>query len=91
MTEETIIGGYAYPSEWRRFTGHSGGSMNHELVELMKSIRNRANAAILLCHFSNVAKEALSLEIEPILHTVLEDLYEDAQTVVEKYCVKDHV
>jgi len=91
MTQETIVADYEYPPEWRSYTMQQESfTMNQELVELVKSIRNRADAAILLCHLSDVAKHSLRTDVEPVLHTILEDLYEDAQAVVERYCVKGH-
>ena len=49
----------------------------NELEELLKSIRNRCFIAAIIIH-------------EPhLLPTILEDLYEDAQTIVMEYCVKE--
>lgn len=50
-----------------------------EVEELIKSIRNR-------CEISQVL---IQVGAEDLLPTVLEDLYEDAQTIALEYCVKE--
>ena len=53
-------------------TGQSG------LVELLESIRNRCDAALLL-----IKHDATNL-----LATLLEDIHEDSQTIIDEYCVE---
>ena len=50
-----------------------------ELRELVKSIRNRCDIALLLTGHST----------NHLLPTILEDLSVDAQTIVMEYCTKE--
>ena len=48
-----------------------------ELTELIKSIKNRCDIYLLICHSG----------AEHLLPTLLEDLYVDAQQIIDEYCV----
>jgi len=49
-----------------------------ELAELLKAIRNRCDAAILLIQQNHTN----------LLATLLEDIHEDSQTIVDDYCIE---
>jgi hypothetical protein len=49
-----------------------------ELTELVKAIRNR-------CDIYLVLQEAKATHLQA---TLLEDLYKDAQTIIDEYCVE---
>ena len=54
--------------------------IDDELAEIIKAIRNRCDVVLTLIeHYGT----------EHLIPTVLEDLYTDAQTIVDDYCVKD--
>ena len=59
-----------------------------ELRELVKSIRNRCDITTILLELgdNNIGSD-YPLHLLP---TILEDLYEDAQTIVTEYCVKEN-
>ena len=48
-----------------------------ELMELLKSIRNRVDIATIL----------INLGRDELLPTILEDMYQDCQTITDEYCV----
>ena len=50
-----------------------------ELTELVKAIRNRCEIYLAL----------QGKDIDHALYTLLEDLYEDAQTIVDQYCTEE--
>ena len=52
--------------------------MDEELKELVKSIRNRTEIFLLICDLPHAQK---------LLATLLEDLFQDAQTIIDKHCV----
>ena len=63
-------------------TGDTGVGfvIDDELTELIKAVRNRCDVVLTLIeHYGT----------ERLIPTVLEDLYTDAQTIVDNYCVKD--
>ena len=63
-------------------TGDTGVEfmIDDELAEIIKAIRNRCDVVLTLIeHYGT----------EHLIPTVLEDLYTDAQTIVDDYCVKD--
>lgn len=55
-----------------------------ELVELLKSIKNRCEIALFL-----ISSQSISTRIEGWIPTVLEDMYCDCQAVIDNYCIKD--
>ena len=55
-----------------------------QLIDLLQSIRNRCDIAQHLILFKDSAPE-----LTATLPTILEDLAEDSQLVVLRYCVKD--
>ena len=61
--------------------------MDKELIELIKAIQNRC--AIILLIWDMRANRTGEDKIDYALPTILEDLYTDAQTIVDNYCVKD--
>jgi len=54
--------------------------MDNELKELIKSIKNRCLIFELICQVDAVGAEKL-------LPTLLKDLYQDAQEIVDNYCI----
>jgi len=70
---------YDYPPEWRTFTGELPMDTGlSELMELIKAIRNRCDACL----------DLHCIGREHLLHTILEDLYDDAQTIIDEYCIE---
>ena len=53
-----------------------------ELIELNKSIRNRCQAMVLLYEFA-----PKDIVIDPIIHTLTEDNFEDIQAATDGFCV----
>ena len=67
---------------WESITGDTEVEfmIDDELTEIIKAIRNRCDVVLTLIeHYGT----------EHLIPTVLEDLYTDAQTIVDNYCVKD--
>ena len=54
------------------------GEALHELKELVKSIRNRCEIFLLIAYQDNAG----------LFPTILEDLYVDAQKIIDEYCVE---
>jgi len=65
---------------WDTFTGEKPFTADENLSDLVLAIRNRCDAFLYLYRMGPDARH--------ILPTILEDLYEDAQQVVE-YCVHE--
>jgi hypothetical protein len=57
--------------------------MDTQLFEIVKSIRNRCEVLLLL----SVAYS--ETEIKNIIPTLLEDIHEDSQEIIEKYCIEE--
>lgn len=53
--------------------------MNAGLIELIKAIRNRCDAVL--------AMQKLP-DTEHLMATILEDLHEDSQAIIDDYCIK---
>ncbi len=71
---------YDYPPEWRTFTGEPPMDTGLlELTELVRAIRNRCDIYMLACD---------NPEAHRLLPTLLEDLYDDAQTIIDEYCIE---
>jgi len=83
---------YKYPRDWKTYTGEDseGGSegidLGHKepfhvdswLVELVKSIRNRCDVVLAIQGFD---------DLQHSIPTILEDLYGDAQAIMDEYCI----
>ena len=61
--------------------------MDKELTELIKSIRNRCDIYILITNISSLSHEERA-DVEHLLPTLLEDLFTDAQEIIDNYCIK---
>jgi len=71
---------YCYPASWKNFTGEPPIDTGlAELMELIKAIRNRCDVCLDLYALG---------DREHLLHTILEDLYDDAQTIIDEYCIE---
>lgn len=57
--------------------------MDNRLIELVKSIRNRSLIFMALHDTGKLP------EVEDAVSTLLEALYEDAQTIATEYCAKN--
>ena len=76
------VTGDFWPTTSYPITGDTGVGfvIDDELAEIIKAIRNRCDVVLTLIeHYGT----------ERLIPTVLEDLYTDAQTIVDDYCVKD--
>jgi len=70
-----------YPAEWQNFTSELPVDTGlSEVIELVKAVRNRCDACLDLHAMGNR---------EHLLHTILEDLYDDAQAIIDEYCIDD--
>jgi len=56
-----------------------------DLTELVKQVRNRCDIYLLLLQGHYCEKS-----IEPLLPTLLEDMYEDCKEMIDRYCVVHH-
>lgn len=56
--------------------------MDKELIELIKAIRNRCDICLIL---DNAVVDVDDLA--RIFPTILEDLHEDSQEIIDKYCI----
>jgi len=81
---------YDYPPEWTNFTGECECNMpqNGHLVDIIKAIRNRCNTILVLTKMENVSEQVLNIDILPCLHTLLEDLHEDSQKLIDDHCIE---
>ena len=59
--------------------------MDKELVELIKAIRNRCAVILLIWNMRASRKEEDGIDYA--LPTILEDLYQDSQAIIDKYCI----
>ncbi len=57
--------------------------MDTQLFELIKSIKNRCEILLLPC----VAYP--EGEIKNIIPTILEDIHEDSQEIIERFCIEE--
>jgi len=75
-----------YPSEWRNYTGEM--PQNGDMVETIKAIRNRCNTILILTKSENISELLWAIDVQPCLHTLLEDLFTDAQSLIDDHCVE---
>jgi len=61
--------------------------MDKELIELIKAIQNRC--AIILLIWSMRANRKEEDRIDYALPTILEDLHEDSQAIIDGYCTEN--
>ena len=59
--------------------------MDKELIELIKAIQNRC--AIILLIWDMRANRTEEDKIDYALPTILEDLHQDSQKIIDSYCV----
>ena len=73
---------YDYPNEWKTYTGEIRHphifKTDSELIELVKQIRNRCDIFLAI-----QGNEGLNYAMP----TILEDIYEDCQQVIDDYCI----
>jgi hypothetical protein len=75
---------FCYPSSWTNTTGDAPNTTGNadsgivELTELIKAIRNR-------CDIYDLVQKADAAHLLP---TLLEDLFADAQTIIDEYCTE---
>lgn len=70
---------YKYPIEWETYTGEREPfHVDAWLIELIKSIRNRCDIVLAIQGFD---------DLQHCIPTALEDLYEDAQEIMDEYCI----
>lgn len=88
LFEPLFTGGFLFPEHLLCSTEHFLGTiipilgiMDTQLFELVKSIRNRCEVLLLL---SVAYPEG---EIKNIIPTILEDIHEDSQEIIERYCI----
>ena len=70
--------GYEYPDDWTSFTGDANTGLS-ERTELVRAIANRCEIYLILQSVENT---------EHLIPTVLEDLFDDAQMVIDEYCIE---
>ena len=56
--------------------------MDKELIELIKAIRNRCDVCLILDDTVTDVDD-----LARIYPTILEDLHEDSQEIIDKYCI----
>lgn len=71
---------YGYPPRWTNFTGTipERGLVDEGLIELIKAIRNRCNVLLAVQGFD---------DLQGAIPTLLEDLHEDSQAIMDEYCI----
>ena len=80
---------FDYPPEWKSFTGECECNMpQNDMVDIIKAIRNRCNTILVLTKMENVSELVLNIDILPCLHTLLEDLHEDSQKLIDDHCIE---
>ena len=60
--------------------------MDRELIESIKAIQNRC--AIILLIWDMRASRKEEDKIDYAIPTILEDLHQDSQAIIDKYCVE---
>ena len=65
--------------------------IDKNLIELVKSVKNRADIFLILCGQKDPQQLSNTLhpDAERVSATLLEDMFEDCQTIIQDYCKEE--